>query len=62
MGEHRNYHITVRRWTESAIDCYKRGCVCEGCPIYEQYFKGSKRRCQMKAAVIESVRLFGAPK
>lgn len=61
MGEHRSYHIAVKRWTDLAKACYKRGCVCNGCPINEQYFKNSKKKCQMKNAVLESVRLFGAP-
>lgn len=23
--------IAVKRWTPTALECYKRGCVCEGC-------------------------------
>lgn len=69
--------LQVRRWTQTAIDCYKRGCICSGevlggtdgalssdfapCPIYENYFKDSKKKCKMKYAVLESVRLFGIP-
>ena len=26
---------SLRRWTQSAEDCYFRGCVCSGCPIFE---------------------------
>lgn len=62
MGRHRSYNFTVNRWTSTAIDCYKRGCVCKGCPIYEQFFQNTHEKCQMKRAVLESVRLFGAPK
>jgi len=62
MSRHRSYNITINRWTDTAIDCYNRGCVCEGCRIYEEYFRGTKQKCQMKRAVLESVRLFGAPK
>lgn len=56
-----NYKYKIQRWTQSAIDCYQRGCICEGCPIYELIFKNRGYKCQMKAAVIESVRIFGAP-
>ena len=52
----------IKRWTATAIDCYNRGCICEGCPIYEEIFKGTGNKCRMKQTVIESVRLFGAPK
>lgn len=52
-----NYHL--RRWTKSAIECYARGCVCQGCPIYESFFQDKPRGCQMKFAVIASVRKFG---
>ncbi len=51
--------MDVRRWTESAIGCWKRGCNCAGC-YYENFFT-SKRKCQMKSAVIELVRKFGPP-
>lgn len=34
----RNCNYDIRRWTKSAIDCYMRGCVCQGCPIYELVF------------------------
>jgi len=51
---------TYRRWTRSAIGCYLRGCVCEGC-IYHEFFKPSGHICQMKTAVLYLVREFGAP-
>lgn len=47
-----------RRWSPGAIDCYNRGCVCNGCltgKIMEQ-------RCRMKSAVIELVKTLGPPK
>lgn len=44
-------------WTEAAVDCYKRGCVCQGCLIYEQIGKD----CRMKASVLELVRKLGKP-
>lgn len=53
------YNYDIRRWTKGAIECYMRGCVCEGCPVYEQIFKYYPRGCQMKAAVIATVRKFG---
>lgn len=57
----RFYKYEIRRWTLSAIDCYKRGCICEGCFIYEKYSKPGKWNCYMKSAVIELVRKFGKP-
>lgn len=51
---------SVRRWTSTAIECYKRGCVCSGC-FYSDFFKGSPQRCQMKTSVLELVRILGAP-
>lgn len=50
-----------RRWTHAAIDCYKRGCVCQGC-YFSDFFSDEKQSCRMKSAVIELVRLFGKPK
>lgn len=49
---------TFEKWTESAIDCYERGCVCEGCFMKLVL----ETRCVMKATVIELVRRFGIPK
>ena len=51
---------SVRRWTQTAIDCYKRGCVCSGC-FYSDFFKASPHKCQMKATVLELVRVLGRP-
>lgn len=53
--------VSVRRWTETSIDCYKRGCVCSGC-FYSEFFKGSNQKCQMKTSVLELVRVLGTPK
>ena len=50
---------SVRYWTTDAINCYKRGCICEGCPIREMI--KSLSRCQMKATVLELVRIHGIP-
>lgn len=52
--------VSVRRWTSTAIECYKRGCVCNGC-FYHEFFKGSNQRCQMKSTVLELVRVLGTP-
>ena len=32
--------VAVRRWTPTALDCYKRGCNCEGC-FYKDFFSGT---------------------
>jgi len=60
--------VSVRRWTITSIDCYERGCVCEGC-FYNEFFSPQEyktlletnTKCQMKASVLELVRLFGIP-
>lgn len=46
-----------RRWSQDAINCYNRGGVCRGCPILD-IIEGN---CYMKAAVMELVRVLGAP-
>ena len=51
---------SVRRWTDIAIDCYSRGCVCQGC-FYKNFFKDSPQKCQMKSTVLELVRIIGVP-
>lgn len=51
---------SVRRWTKAAIDCYQRGCVCEGC-YYKEFFSDSPQRCLMKNTVLELVRVLGRP-
>lgn len=71
----KSYDYDIRRWTRGAIDCYMRGCICTGhtlygvdgqlsktftpCPIYELIFRHYPRGCQMKYAVIATVRKFG---
>ena len=52
--------VAVRRWTTTALECYKRGCNCEGC-FYRDFFSGSSQKCQMKASVLELVRVLGKP-
>ena len=48
-----------RGWTESGIECWKRGCVCNGCK-YSHFFE-SMKRCKQKIAVIKCVKMFGPP-
>ena len=50
--------VSVQRWTEGAINCYKRGCVCKNCPVKNLI---TSQKCQMKSAVIELVKKFGIP-
>jgi len=52
--------VSVRRWTNTAIECYKRGCVCNGC-FYNDFFNQPSQKCQMKASVLELVRVLGKP-
>ena len=51
----------IRRWSKTAIDCYNRHCVCEGCE-YQKYFSDKYQICQMKSAVLALVRTVGIPK
>lgn len=46
-----------RHWTQGAVECYKRGCVCKGCETFELI----GNQCRMKAAVIELVKNVGPP-
>lgn len=50
-----------RRWTNTAIECYLRGCVCNGCLLNDLIFKDSLNNCHMKATVLELVRVLGRP-
>lgn len=52
---------TVRHWTIDAINCYKRGCVCDEC-FFKTFFTNKSEKCKMKASVLELVRIFGIPK
>lgn len=47
----------VKRWTQSAVDRYKLGCVCSRCniPLIME------TPCQMKRSVVTLVRLYGRP-
>ncbi|MBQ7127220.1 hypothetical protein IJO12_09045 [bacterium] len=50
------------KWTETAIDCYLIGCVCNKCFLYKIYFEPYGSKCRMKDSVIELVRKNGVPK
>ena len=43
-------------WTESALECYQRGCNCQDCPIPHPTDK-----CYMKSCVLALVRDYGNP-
>lgn len=49
----------LSRWTISAYNCYKCGCVCSKCPTPE--YAKLKPKCQMKPYVLELVKKFGVP-
>ena len=49
----------LRGWNELTKMCYGRCCVCRGCENENISIGGVK--CQVKAAVLESVRVFGVP-
>ena len=46
----------LKFWTESAIECYRRGCRCQNCPIPHP-----TENCLMKSVVKELVRVKGNP-
>lgn len=52
--------IAAKRWTPTALECYKRGCNCGGC-FYSDFFSATAQKCQMKATVLELVRTIGTP-
>lgn len=49
--------MDYRRWTQAAIYCYERGCVCSDC----FYKTNMDSKCQMKVSVLNLVRIFGKP-
>lgn len=44
-------------WSESAIECYKRGCICEGCDIPHP----TEDKCMMKSVVLDLSRRIESP-
>lgn len=59
--DNRTYPGEIRRWNKTLAECYMRGCVCKGCPIYENIFAHNKMACQCKHYVIAAVCKFGVP-
>lgn len=51
---------SLERWSTDAVNCYKRGCICEGCPIKE-IVTSLNNKCQMKASVLKLVKRYGIP-
>ena len=55
----------LHTWTKSAVMCYERGGVCNGC-YYENFFtKGTydvQPYCKMKESIIFLVKEIGKPK
>ena len=49
--------ITYRRWSVGAIECYKRNCICKGCPTFDLIGK----QCRMKQSVLSLVKNVGTP-
>ena len=50
-----------KKWTPSAIECYKLWCNCTRCNLNKLYFSDSIFKCKMKENVIELVRRLGIP-
>lgn len=53
-----NMALNLRNWTTGAVQCYERGCNCEGCPTKEYI---TSQKCVMKYSVMELVKKFGKP-
>ena len=54
--EYSQYYL-IRHWTPTAIECYQRGCNCNGCGIQELI----SEKFQMKNTVIGLVKTLGKP-
>lgn len=52
-------HPSPQRWSDAAVICHERGCVCDGCQ-FSIYFRNGEK-CHMKATVLELVRTVGVP-
>lgn len=50
-----------KRWTITAIECYKSGCNCSKCELINGLESITRYTCRMKQAVMELVRRVGAP-
>jgi hypothetical protein len=49
--------VKYRRWTQGAVECYSRGCVCQGCELFEILGKN----CKMKKSVLSLITDLGKP-
>lgn len=49
---------STERWTPTAIYCYERKCVCNGCLIAKML---ESQKCYMKASVLELVKELDTP-
>lgn len=49
--------MEYKRWTQSAIECYERKCICKGCPTKELF----ETKCRMKECVAALLDKFGEP-
>ncbi|MBE7084243.1 MAG: hypothetical protein E7373_06570 [Clostridiales bacterium] len=52
-----NFANSMVHWTMQAVECYRNGCICRNCDV-----KIKSQKCQMKAVVLELVKMFGEPK
>lgn len=50
--------VKYKRWTPAAIECYNRGCICNGC-FYNQFFTEKHQKCHMKESVLQLVKDLG---
>lgn len=48
-------------WTPSAIQCYKSGCNCSKCTVIKGLESITPKNCNMKAVVLNLVKIHGAP-
>lgn len=53
--------LEPNKWTVGAIQCYKRGCNCEGCFITKTYVETLYYRCAMKYCVRKLIEKYGLP-
>ena len=49
----------LRRWTQTAKECYMRNCVCDGCDVIPEKYHNL---CKMKNCVIQLYAQKGKPK
>lgn len=50
------HNSILSNWSRSSIECWLRGCVCEGC-----YYQELDSKCKCKETVIELVKRHGKP-